>query len=345
MKNHFKWTVIGAGPAGIAAVGQLIDHKVSPNKIAWIDPSFTVGDFGNKWRKVPSNTKVSLFIKFLQACDAFQYKQCQKNFPIHELDPDKTCELHYMVEPLQWITSQLKNQVQSEPDWVKHLKRSKNSWEIELDNQSIHSDNVILAIGAEPKTISFDIDRPLIPLEIALDPTQLSAICHKKNKIAVFGSSHSAILIIRNLLETTNVGEVINFYQSPLRYAIYLENEILFDDSGLKGTTADWARENIDGMLPKKLTRVLSTAENINQYLTKCTHAIHAVGFNKRTLSIQDMPHLHHNDSTGVIAPGLFGVGIAFPEAKQNHLGNLEYRVGLWKFMEYIKRVMPGWLS
>jgi len=34
----FKWTVIGAGPAGIAAVGKLIDSGVKPLEIAWVDP-------------------------------------------------------------------------------------------------------------------------------------------------------------------------------------------------------------------------------------------------------------------------------------------------------------------
>ncbi len=30
MKNTFDWAVIGAGPAGIAAVGKLIDRRKTP---------------------------------------------------------------------------------------------------------------------------------------------------------------------------------------------------------------------------------------------------------------------------------------------------------------------------
>ena len=33
----YAWTVIGAGPAGIAAVGRLLDHGIAPEEIAWVD--------------------------------------------------------------------------------------------------------------------------------------------------------------------------------------------------------------------------------------------------------------------------------------------------------------------
>ena len=37
IENKFKSTVIGAGPASIAAVCQLIDANISVKQIAWID--------------------------------------------------------------------------------------------------------------------------------------------------------------------------------------------------------------------------------------------------------------------------------------------------------------------
>ena len=47
--TQYSWTVIGAGPAGIAAVGRLLDHGIVGEQIAWIDPEFGAGDFGTKW--------------------------------------------------------------------------------------------------------------------------------------------------------------------------------------------------------------------------------------------------------------------------------------------------------
>lgn len=65
--EEFDWAVIGAGPAGIAAVGKLLDAGVAPKRLAWIDPAFAVGDFGTKWRNVSSNTKVKKVINFYRA--------------------------------------------------------------------------------------------------------------------------------------------------------------------------------------------------------------------------------------------------------------------------------------
>jgi len=62
--DGLQWVVIGAGPAGIAAIGQLIDANISLNKITWIDPSFTVGDFGTAWGHVHSNTPIESFLSF-----------------------------------------------------------------------------------------------------------------------------------------------------------------------------------------------------------------------------------------------------------------------------------------
>ncbi len=53
-----EWMIIGAGPAGIAAVGKLIDQGIPPEKIGWMDSHFRVGDLGEKWNRVSSNTKI-----------------------------------------------------------------------------------------------------------------------------------------------------------------------------------------------------------------------------------------------------------------------------------------------
>ena len=71
----YAWTVIGAGPAGIAAVGRLLDYGVPAEKIAWIDPAFAAGDVGQKWRSVSSNTIVGTFLSFLNGSEAFRFSE------------------------------------------------------------------------------------------------------------------------------------------------------------------------------------------------------------------------------------------------------------------------------
>ncbi len=341
----YNWAVVGAGPAGIAALGQLLDAGVDAGDIAWIDPHFTVGDFGGLWRNVPSNTRVDLFIRFLETCKAFDYQQCTEKFALHDLDPHKTCKLGLMADPLQWVTNQLRKKVFSIEDYADNIVMRDRRWTVQLrKNTSFSAKNVVLAVGAEPRQLNFSIPQ-MIPMQDAMDNQRIQQHCDKNSTIAVFGSSHSAILVLRNLLEN-GVKRVINFYRSPLRYAVYLGDSILFDDTGLKGSTAEWARECIDGQWPAGLERIYSNEENIEHYLPQCDKAVYAVGFNRRSLPVvENLGHLAYIEECGIIAPGLFGAGIAFPERKMNAFGMHEYRVGLWKFMEYLRRVLPIWLK
>jgi cation diffusion facilitator CzcD-associated flavoprotein CzcO len=341
--ESFAWVVIGAGPAGIATVGKLIDSGMDPKKIAWIDPEFKVGDFGTQWQKVSSNTKAGLFLKYFNECASFQYSSAP-DFQINKVDAADTCFLALAAEPLQWITNHLQETVQTIKAKVQQIKLYDRHWHLTLSDTKIRAKNVVVATGAEPKSLSFS-GITEIPLSVALDPNKLADASKKDDVIAVFGASHSAIIILKSLLEVCNVKKVINFYLSPLRYAVYFDDWILFDDTGLKGKTADWARENIDGKLPVKLERIISSEENIRLHLPLCTKAIYANGFQRRLIPVDGMQTLEYNDRSGIIAPGMFGIGIAFPEAKIDRYGTLEYRVGLWKFMDYLNHVMPVWMK
>lgn len=343
-ETAFDWAVVGAGPAGIAAVGKLLDQGIKANKILWIDPEFRVGDFGTKWRKVSSNTRVGLFLKFFHNCSSFEYATVANDFAICQEDPKSTCILGLAADPLQWISDNLRNIVHAIYAKVQKLKLYDRHWEITLSDATHRAKNVILATGAEPKSLSFPGTEE-ISLITALNPEKLKMSCQPEDTIAVFGSSHSAIIILKTLIEQCQVNKIINFYLSPLRYAVYFDDWILFDDTGLKGSTAAWARDNIDGKLPAKLERVISNEENIRVSLPLCTKAIYATGFQKRLIPVEGMHSLEYNEKSGIIAPGLFGFGLAFPEAKLDRYGTLEYRVGLWKFMDYLNTILPVWLN
>lgn len=51
MTTYYRAIVVGAGPAGIATVGNLLDNKVAP--ILWLDDSFEGGRLNRKYRDVP----------------------------------------------------------------------------------------------------------------------------------------------------------------------------------------------------------------------------------------------------------------------------------------------------
>lgn len=49
---QYAAVVAGAGPAGLAVVGNLLENKVR-GKILWVDPDFVGGKLSREWREVP----------------------------------------------------------------------------------------------------------------------------------------------------------------------------------------------------------------------------------------------------------------------------------------------------
>ena len=341
--TQYNWTVIGAGPAGIAAVARLLDNGIAPEKIAWVDPNFTAGDLGNKWRAVSSNTVVSLFLDYLNASPSFRFHEAPP-FKLTEVDPSETCLLDLVAEPLVWISEHLQQRVKVLRAMATELDLSNGHWTVQTEQGAITSEKVILAVGATPKKLAYP-DLVEIPLEVAIDPEKLAKQSLEGATIAVFGSSHSTMIALPHLLAQP-VEKVVNFYRSPLRYAVNLGNRTEFDDVGLKGRAARWARENIDGVHPERLDRVSIHSPEFQDRLAQCDHVVYTMGFERRQLPrTPQWQELEYNPTYGIVAPGLFGFGIAFPERHTDPLGFTEHRVGLYKFMKYLNTVLPQWMS
>ena len=57
--THAQWTVIGAGPTGIMAVGLILDSGVPAEDIILVDrDGFEVGRMGKFYKNVPGNGRV-----------------------------------------------------------------------------------------------------------------------------------------------------------------------------------------------------------------------------------------------------------------------------------------------
>lgn len=188
--------------------------------------------------------------------------------------------------------------------------------------------------------------------------------------VAVVGGSHSAIVALMNLVDLARTSHpqlrVKWFTRHPLRYAEYMDGWILRDNTGLKGEAADFAREQLeDDRLPKSdAGRVIkkvdcSGGKDVAAYqahLPSCTHIVQAVGFTRDPLpeltrnGAPLTPEFDHesgafSDQNGQIIKGLYGAGIAFPERVVDPYNNVEYAVGFFKFMKFLKRVCPAWIA
>ena len=88
---------------------------------------------------------------------------------------------------------------------------AKRRWRVETQLGEVESANVILAVGAVPKSLSYPHLRE-IPVDVALDPEKLAGQQLEGATVAVFGSSHSTMIALPKSLPLP-VKRVINFYE------------------------------------------------------------------------------------------------------------------------------------
>ena len=248
--------------------------------------------------------------------------------------------------------------------------------------QPIFARRLVLATGSHPKPQaihkSYNASLKVLDLDQCMIKSSLPSLFPANSapaKIAIIGGSHSGILTCRNFYDTIQEGgidgTIVNFRRSPIKYAIYTDDGIIHDNSGLKGATADWAKEVLDTHPDEKIIQQIDTSEKEDElygkYLTECTHIVYATGYERNPVprmylgdnrideDIEFDMHtsgfrLQHSagkegDKTerGLIK-GLFGCGIAFPEEVEDPAGNIEAAVGVAKFFKFAERVKGDWL-
>jgi hypothetical protein len=171
------WTVIGAGPCGIAAVGRLIDLDL---KVLWIDPKFNCGRMA-QYKNVPANTTNIALVEALRMCESFNFnsfhKSCVKqNRPnLVDREPNECSDLSLFVEAIEHATKQLLTKVQIIEGYAtKFSKLNKSSqWIITVEepydfhngvNEVVYqTDAIIYACGGEPTVLNSD---SFVPFDI-----------------------------------------------------------------------------------------------------------------------------------------------------------------------------------
>lgn len=169
--------------------------------------------------------------------------------------------------------------------------------------------------------------------------------------------------------------EIVSFARRPIVYAEYREDGIVHDNTGLKGSTAEWSKEVMESDYPGSdqcpIHRIdlgktkESEREVYSEWLPKCTHLVYAIGykgndlprisshgkrieqeleFDMHTSGFTYKPaHAQVSDEGSETVRGLYGCGIAFPEEVEDPEGNVEAAVGIAKFFKFAERVSEKW--
>lgn len=236
----------------------------------------------------------------------------------------------------------------------------------------VDASRLVLCTGSSPISGPIPVTHLAdIHLDTALSPTILAKTIptDQPAHVGVIGASHSAILVLRNLANlaaSTHPHLRIKWFtRHPLRYAEERDGWILRDNTGLKGEVATWARENLEpavlasSSVAQHLTKVETShadeTETYQRELADCTHICQAIGYKAEPLPELRVegktvtPKFDHDTGaftdkeSGERIPGLFGAGIAFPQKVVDPEGNTEFAVGLFKFMNFLKKVVPEW--
>lgn len=300
LRSIYKAVVVGAGPAGITAVGNLLEKNVKP--ILWIDDQFKGGRVNKAYREVPSNTKVKLFIDYAEALESFRQIVDTTPSPhaidiLRKMPSDQCCSLSFAADMLLLLTDGLLKH----PDVDSHFGRASsasfdsvlNHWNVVAQqssgdhcNVSVASPLLVFCTGSSPNVQSLPVKiagSVSLDLDIALTPSLLAkTIPTQPTTIGVIGASHSAILVLMNLYKlatTTHPDLKIKWFtRHALQYAVYMDGWILRDNTGLKGEAAAWARANLE---PETFVK-----SNVSKYVTKIEYQ----RGNESTIYAEHMP-------------------------------------------------------
>jgi hypothetical protein len=367
-RSVYTATVVGAGPAGLAILGRLLTAKF--NDILWIDPAFEGGKL-NEYQKVPANTRTSFFIRFMSECPAYDTFLQDKDPSLSPLevfkglDPNVPPVLSHAYKMCKSLTKNVelkhKNQVITLRSSVNDLlfKEKENVWEVTTnDNKKYLTERVLLAVGSRPRNLPGNT-KAVVPLDALVndDPEELSKFVGPNDVVGVIGSSHSSILALKHLEQLPAPPKAIHcFYREPIRYAVHTDKGIVYDNLGLKGQAAGWAKNHLEAGKSKLIQMhwmkdEQTEKEIYKKFFDQCNKLAVTIGFERNPLptirlqssggAVRNVEKITYDGTDLRILDGvnstvplknMWGIGIAFPRQLRDLSGDMGNDVGIFKF-------------
>jgi hypothetical protein len=329
--------IIGCGASGSLCLLELARKGRDLSTITVIDPYFDGGDLGRRWGAVKSNTKWQQIVDSMS-----QYPSAAA--PIAELGkaygPEDIFLLSDLANLLQQAARPLLQSVNLHVDTCKKLKKTEAGWSVDLAAGGEVAEtfgSVFLCQGGVEKQL--DYGKPVIPLDIALDPVRLRRLIRPGQTVTVVGLSHSGTLALRNL---NDLGLSLNgIYDTEKPF--YFARDGCYD--GIKEEAATIADTIVAKTLPVKLVSTKDT-KNLVKVLTKTDWIVLSIGFTTRSLCVTaldgtQLNEVDYSPTTALVAgqADLYGFGLSYPGVSEIE-GKIYKDVSIPSFIQQIQRCL-----
>lgn len=367
MVTHLEWLCIGGGPCGTTTVGAALERGL--HSVGWIEAgSFAqMGRLGARYEAVPANTRNDRLVETFSSLAAFDFeaRQAERARAGEETlaaqPPSETCHLRLSVAALRDASKAMR--ASGRLDFVREgarvmrLSSDGTSWVASLENgDDVAARRVILATGAAPRPIPVDLAARLAEAGVAIvdhDDVVAPDLCAATHlgSAAVVGGAHSGMLAAMNLIGIGHATVRVYDRKPAPRFAEERDGWIKYDGTGLKGQCAEFVRNELSSLKPRIWYHHLADTEDlVDRLLADGVQAVAFTwGFEKQaTLDVTWRgDHLNvfdgsrtHDSRTGRLAPGLYGVGLGFPEYWTDRDGFTEPRVGfVCHFLHHLDRL------
>ena len=329
--------IIGCGASGSLCLLELARKGRDLSTVTVIDPYFDGGDLGRRWGAVKSNTKWQQIVDSLS-----QYPSAVA--PIAELSksygPEDICLLADLANLFQQAVRPLLQSVNLNVDTCKKIKKTEAGWSIDLALGGELPETfarVFLCQGGVEKQL--DYGKPVIPLDIALDPIRLRRAVRPGQTVTVVGLSHSGTLVLRNLNDLGISLQGVYDTEKPF----YFARDGCYD--GIKEESAAVADMIVAKTLPVKLVSTKDT-KNLVKVLTKTDSVVLSIGFIARSLPITAVDGTQLNEAdysptTGLVAgqADLYGFGLSYPGVSEVE-GKTYKDISIPSFVQQIQRCL-----
>ena len=320
-------TIIGFGITGMLLLPIL--KKEGFENICIIDPYFDGGDLLRLWGDILSNTPLQ------KAIDALKLIDPSYTLPT-VYDPTKITPLSLLVHIVKDFSKSFLHHVDIYETTVKKLEYNELWTVINEDLSNIKSNTIILCQGSEPKKIKCSI--PSIPLHIALNKNLLKTYVKPNDKVLLFGTSHSGVLILENLeqlqVHTTAVYKGVKPF--------YFAKDGDYD--GIKEEAYRIASEILNNVYTYVHLHHIHDTGNIIKASKEADWVINSIGFEARNIetTVNGLPvslRTYDSKTGALVCPKAFGFGIAYPSLAPD---NIHVDVGLFSFVEHILKQIPN---